>query len=476
MKCNFFIPFLILLIFSIIPSAGQEYYTYYGYIPSRMWYAQPKIATHGTFYKGVYNITYVQFGATLTLVGWHDDTKIEVYTLPDENLVYSATINRMEKVHVFLPNGTFFKLQASKPVFSLLTAGELNRTQPSWPATIVGFIPSTDGAAVGKEFIFMSIQKWDETPYRFRALEDSQIKIMDSSGATVKAFKLAANTYKDIALKSFKVYHVTSTGNIEIQSYYGVRTRYIPSITGSYIGTTFYTTSNNVWNPLISHGFMLIGQGEDAKVTIYDVEYKKKIFETEVPARGKVFVTPETVRMRLLPYPEILIKSDKPIMVCHVHHGAEPGTSSHIGGGDYGTGVVYLPIKANQPTMVYVPINCTSESYIFAYKDTNVIVDGLQIRLEADHYLPLQQGLHEIRSDADVLIQITHWPNIPAFQGLYDFSSIIPAVQMAGVKKNVKAVPLVGGGPSYTLYGGIAAAIVALAAIAFFIRSRRARS
>jgi len=98
--------------------------------------------------------------------------------------------------------------------------------------------------------------------------------------------------------------------------------------------------------------------------------------------------------------------------------------------------------------MVYVPINYTSESYICAYKDTNVIVDGLQIRLEADHYLPIQQGLHEIRSDADILIQITHWPNIPAFQGLYNFSSIIPAVQMAGVKENVKAVPLVVGGLS----------------------------
>jgi len=58
---------------------------------------------------------------------------------------------------------------------------------------------------------------------------------------------------------------------------------------------------------------MLIGQGEDAKVTVYDVEYKK-IFETKVPARGKIFITPETLPMRLMPYPEILIKSDKPIM------------------------------------------------------------------------------------------------------------------------------------------------------------------
>ena len=74
----------------------------------------------------------------------------------------------------------------------------------------------------------------------------------------------------------------------------------------------FYTSSNIVWNSLISYGFMLIGQGEDAKVTVYDVEYKK-IFETKVPARGKIFITPETLPMRLMPYPEILIKSDKPI-------------------------------------------------------------------------------------------------------------------------------------------------------------------
>jgi len=56
----------------------------------------------------------------------------------------------------------------------------------------------------------MSIQKWDRIPYRLRALEDSQIKITDSSDAKVEVFKLATNTYKDIALKPSKVYYVTS--------------------------------------------------------------------------------------------------------------------------------------------------------------------------------------------------------------------------------------------------------------------------
>ena len=56
----------------------------------------------------------------------------------------------------------------------------------------------------------MSIQKRDKTPYRLRALEDSQIKITDSSDAKVEVFKLATNTYKDIALKPSKVYYVTS--------------------------------------------------------------------------------------------------------------------------------------------------------------------------------------------------------------------------------------------------------------------------
>jgi len=48
----------------------------------------------------------------------------------------------------------------------------------------------------------------------------------------------------------------------------------------------------------------------------------------------------------------------KPFKVYHVTS-EQQGTSSHIGGGDCRTGIDYLPIKANQPTIVYVPINCT---------------------------------------------------------------------------------------------------------------------
>jgi hypothetical protein len=466
---------IFLLLSSVAATLGEEYYTYYGYVPSRMWYAQPKIATHGTYYRGVFNITWIRWNATLTIVGWQDNTKAEVYILPDNSLLTSVTLNKMEKTHILLPNGTFFKLRTTKPVFALLTAGELNTSHHEGPL-IVGFLPSVDGVAVGKEFIFMASQGLAQVPYRFRALEDSEIKIVDETGATVKSFKLAANTYKDLALKSFKVYHVTSTGNIEIQAFAVTVTRYIPSVTGSYIGKAFYSSSSTVWNPLISHGFMLIALNEDAKVVIYDVEYGKKIYETTVPAKGTVYVKPETVRMRLMPLPEIFIESDKPILVSYVHHGAEPGTASHIGGGDYGRALTYLTVRPGRPTMVYVPINCTAEAYIFAYKETNLVLDGLQLRLNADEYLPLQQGLHEISADAEMLIQIIHWPNIPIFQGLYTFASLIPAPQLATVEKQVNLKPIVGGGPPYMLYGGAAAAAIGAVAVVFFMRSRRARS
>ncbi|RJS93927.1 hypothetical protein CW705_00870 [Candidatus Bathyarchaeota archaeon] len=468
--------FLILLSSSANAVLGQEYYTYYGYIPSRMWYAEPKIATHGTYYRGVYTITNVQKNATLTIVGWYDNTQVEVYTLPNKTLVKTLTLNRMEKTHILLPNGTFFKLQTNRPVFALLTAGELNMSSPSGPLPI-GFMPSIDGVAVGKEFIFMASQALDQIPYRFRALEDTEIKIVDETGTSVKNFKLAANSWKDLAFKSFKVYHVTSTGNIMIQTWDGVRTRYIPSVTGSYIGKAFYTESNTVWNPLIAHGFMIMALNEDAKVKIYDVEYQKKIYEATIPAGGSEYVKPETVRMRMGPPTEIFIESDKPIMVCYVHHGAEPGTSSHIGGGDYGTALTYLTVKPGQTTEVYVPVNCTAESYIFAYKETNIVLDGLQIKLDPDEYLPIQQGFHEISADAEIIIQITHWPNIPAAQGLYTFASIIPPSQSANIEKQINLKPIVSGGPPVMLYGGVAAAAVAAAAVAvFFVRSRRARS
>jgi len=472
----------VLLVFLLFPeayiivSAGHEYYTYYGYVPSRIWYAKPKSGTHGIILKGIYNITYVQWNATLTIVGWHDDTEVEVLTLPDNCPVFSTTINGMEKVHVLLPNGTFFKLRASRPVFALLTAGRLNRTEPQWPPTIIGFIPSVDGAAVGKEFIFIAIQRLVETPYRFRALENSKVKILDSTGSVVRSFDLAANTFKDVGLKPNRVYRVVSTGNIEIQSFSVVRTRYIPSVTGSYIGTAFYSSSSMQWNPQVSHGFMLIALDEDARVEIYDVEYKRKIYETTVPAGKFVLAQPKTVRMNTPPLPEIFIRSDKPIMVCYIHHGTRPGATAFLGGGEYGTGVTYLTIKPNEPTMVYVPVNCTSKSFIFAYRDTNVILDGLQLRLEADHYLPLPQGLHEVSSDAELLVQITHWPSIPSFQGIYDFSSIIPSAQLAGIKKDVKISPPTGaGGPPYTLYGGVAIAALAVI-LAYLLRSRRGRT
>jgi hypothetical protein len=470
-----FFTFLMLFLISPLTLDGGCY-TYYGFVPSKIWYAQPRtIAGGGTYQSGVYTKVNVQKSATLTIIGWYDDTRAEVYTLPNKTLIKRVNLGKMEKTHVLLPNGTFFKIETNKPVFALLTAGQLNFSSLTGPLPI-GFYPSVDAVAVGKEFIFMAAQALDQTPYRFLALEDTEIKILDETGASVISFKLSANSWKDLAFKSFKIYHVTSTGKIMIQTWSGVRSRYIPSVTGSYVGNAFYSESQIAWSPVVAHGFMLMALNENAKVSIYDVEYEKKIYEVTVPSMGSVFVKPETVR-GTGPPTELYIESDKPIVVFYVNHGAKPGTSSQLGYVDYGTALTYLTIKPGQPTAVYIPVNCTAEAYIFTLKETNVVLDGLQLRLDSDEYLPLQQGLHEISADAELLVQIIHWPNNPASQALSSFASIIPPSQSASIVKQVQLSPITSEKMPVMLYGSAAAAvIVALAATIFGIRSRRSKS
>jgi hypothetical protein len=464
--------FMLLILFSVLffTMEEEENYIYYGHVPSRIWYAQPKMVEQSKI-PGEYTIVNVKENATLTIVGWYDNTRAEVYTLPNKALINTLNLNKMEKTHILLPNGTFFKLKTNKPVFALLTAGELNFTSPSGPLP-ADFIPSIDGVAIGKEFIFMASQGLDQIPYRFRALEDAEIQIEDEAGASVQSFKLSANSWKDLAFKSYKVYHVTSTGNIMIQTWGIGRSVYIPSVTGSYVGKAFYSMSSIEWNPRFwtveNLGFHIVAVSEDAKVSVYDVEFKKKIQELTVPAKKSVSIRPETVRMGLGAPTEIFFESDKPIVVSYINHGSFLG---------YGTGLIFLTVKPGETTEIYVPVNCSAEAYIFTYKETNLVLDDLQLKLGPDEYLPLHQGFHEISADAELLIQITHWPNDPEVQAIESFASIIPPSQSAKIEKQVQLKPITTGETPITLYvGASAAAIAALAAIIFLIRSRRKKN
>lgn len=477
---NKLLTFLMLFLVFAFTLEEEEYYTYYGFVPSRMWYAEPEIAY---LPLGPYTIVDVKMNSTLTILAYYDDTGVEVYTLPNKALLKTLSLGRMEKTHILLPNSTFFAVRTNKPIFALLTSGQLDTSSPTGPLP-VGFHPSVDGAAVGKEFIFMvmagefeleHVEGWGKirAPYRFVALEDAEIRIENETGASVDSFELSANTWKDLAFKSYRTYHVTSTGNIMIQTSIDIRSVYIPSVTGAYVGKAFYSTSNTRWEPLTDHGFQIIAVSEDAKVSVYDVEFGKKIQELTVPAKKSVSIKPKAVRSPpeppLVLQAEIFIESDEPIVVSYVHHGDSE---------NYGTGLTFLTVKRGEPTEIYVPANCSAEAYMFTYTETNVIFDQLHLKLPADSFFLIEQpGIHEISADAEVVIQITHWPNIPSAQALSSFASIIPSSQSARIVRQVGLKPIAGEETAIMSYAGAAAAaIVAIAAIYLFIRSRRSKS
>jgi hypothetical protein len=137
---------------------------------------------------------------------------------------------------------------------------------------------------------------------------------------------------------------------------------------------------------------------------------------------------------------------------------------------------MFLTVKPGEPTRFYVPINCTAKAYLFTYKETIVVLDQLRLKMPADGYLPIQQGIHEISADSEVVIQVVHWPNIPASQRIASFASIIPSSQSARMTVRIRLTPLAGEETPIMLYAGIATVAAALAVIFFLYRSRRHKS
>ena len=444
------------------PNQGD--YTYYGHIPAKIWNAAPPFYMRVVRNFTINPLTIAESGL-VGVVAYADETEVEVYMLPSNELVRDEKIDEMEKMFVTLPNGTFFKVHASKLVTVELLGGnvggeELDPSMREGP-TLASFYPSTDGTYVGKEFIFIASQGLTGVPYRILALEESEATVYKEDGSTPSSYSLKANEYMSLSLTAFKAYKVASTGNIMIQSGRG----YIPSVEGGYTGTRFYTISlpgTSTWDPAVAYGFQIIA-AEEAKVTICDVEFRRKIDEFTVPARSNVTIKPDSH--------EIFIESDKPISVVYVHHGVR-----RAGGWAYGAGLKYMGVSPDETSYVYVPVSTSQQSYVFAYKDGTVVtIDGAPMVLDADEFFPLSSGLHEVETTENVLIQIVHWSKDPDFQGIQNFGTVVPAIETLGIKKTVELKPILEAEAVTTtyIYAAVAAVAVIAAAVTYYLKFRK---
>jgi hypothetical protein len=473
--------FLVLLASICVPQipsvASDGEYTYYGVIPAKIYQYVDVDTSNLSRGYGLDN-TSVRTKVLIAIIATEDDTNVivyRVYSLNNVSLVSQTNMNAMEKYFVLFPNASMFKVVTDKYASVVL----LNYPSiPSSGSNEEGPVPSTfqtstDGAYVGKKFIFMAswnTRSYSWLSYRIFALEKAEVTITDENG-NQEDYSLDVNTYKDIALTSFVSYSIESAGNIMIQSklrqipgdaryYY-----FVPSAEGGFLGNVFYTASTTSWDAEEDYGFR-ISAAQDTKVTIWNLQTSEKIMEFTVNGGEGIGVQPKA--------DAILVQSIEPITLAYVHNGTLLRTL--YPGRAYGSGVAYIGVRPDEETLIFLPTNATDEVYIFANERATVTIDGIQtVTIEADSYqLLTAAGTHKIVSDKNVVIEVTHWPLNPPYQGLNFAGVEVQCVQTVNVVPNVTLTLIGEGFPLAYIIIGVAVAIVAVGLV-FFIMKRRAK-
>ncbi|RLE64386.1 MAG: hypothetical protein DRN53_00950 [Thermoprotei archaeon] len=482
MKVRYSLLILVLiismLVLAVSMSKEQVEYVYYGYIPWNIYWFKPKYPHPREFEGVLIDEETVRSSAPLVIIGNHEDTHVKVFKLPLQ-LLEEFTLGKMEYRIVRLPNATFFKVVTSKPTTVLLMGGAPVDNWPEEPpekwinrVTIPMFLISTEGSYVGKEFIFLATchitpPGWDGGTFRVFALEDSEVKLYDEKGEVVASFRLKANEVKWLPLKGFRIYRLVSTGNI-MACICTPRIGYpmfYPSPTGGFVGKVFYGPFADKFEPETAYRY-IITSTEDTKVRLIDLDHRIKLEEIEV--KGGEKVVPAKVGMNMI------IESDKPIVVL-------------MGDWFIGTGISFMGLRAGESACIYIP---EGEAYLFAYRDTTVMIDGVPRKVRADEWIPLPtKGVYRISVDNTVLIQIifyrhppikwlkTYWTvgwveKLEWPLGLKAFASIIPSVQGIEITPKVTLKPLLVGGFPVWIYVAIIVVIIVLALIAWRILRR----
>jgi len=428
-------------------------YTYYGFIPREIWGIEAaKMAGHDVAEWRVDNRTIMTRGL-VAVVGNHDDTRVKVYALPSGGLVQELTVNRFEKALVPLPNGSFFKVTSDK-VASVFLIGGWGMEQGLSSPTM--FLTSVDGGYAGREFILLALQSQAGLPYRVYALEDSEVTVYDANGSQVTAFRLSANQRRDLGLGSLRVYRLVSTGKVMLQEWTG-GTCFYPSVGGGFLGRQFIGGAfpTESWQGYMPPAYVATGL-EGSKLTIFDVEFKKKYDEKTLTASSNL-----TMQIKVR---DIVVESEKPILLMY-----------------WGGGVTYAGLKAGQEAYVYLPTKVfatAGEAYLFAYKETTVTVDDAALRLAPDEVLPLPEGFHRLSTNENVLIELANWAapseiyagtrtRIPAINRLSNFGACIPSAESLSLGGDLRLKPVLGGEIpwTYAIAGAAAAVVVAILAV-----------
>ncbi len=438
-------------------SYGQEKYTYYGYVPAKIY--NYNLTDNNDVNSGWRLDTgSVAEAALVAITATKDDTHIRVYCLDNGSLVSETTIDSMETHYVLFKNDTFFKVNTSKLANVLLLNYEEipldAESVTAYPLPFT-FYQAIDGAYVGKEFVFMAVQFNIYLQYTVFALEDAEVTVTREDG-NIQTFSLKANGYKRLIWEPFTVYKVESTGNIMIHSgNIDGTTFFVPSAEGGFVGRNFYSLSNTNWDTTESYGYR-VSATQDTTVTVWSLETKEKILTANVKANSGLGFKPKA--------PAIFVHSDQPITLECVHNGSIIRSASGIYGA-YGSGVGFFGVKPDEDTPFFLPVESYVEAYVFASEDTEITVDGEVYSIKADsYYVITTPGTHVIRANNKVIVETLNWPSTPEYQGLQYSGTAIPCIQTVDVIPEVTLTPIEQGGfpTTYVIIAAAAGAVVVL--------------
>ncbi|MBS7634702.1 hypothetical protein KEJ34_04310 [Candidatus Bathyarchaeota archaeon] len=455
-----------------LEASFSEKFTYYGVVPSRLW--RYELIDQFDINSGL-ELAYEPNALwLLAIASWNDQTDVKVYNLTAGEMISHAILNIMEKHYVLLRNGTIFKVESNNPICVLLLNYQSiplgNETSVPTPNT---FYPAMDGSYVGKEFVLLASSDLQRR-FMIFALEKSDIKIMDETGAIIKSPSLEPNSFERILLHPWHVYKIESTGHVMVQSGDpGGRGSYhysfaVPSVQGGFVGTDFYTAAATTINEVEDYGFR-VSAIKTADFKVYDLTTRQILFEAKVEAE-------DSVRFKVKA-DAIKVESSAPISLSFIHDGYFFRSSQwpDFGNWGYGAGVIFIGVKPKEYMPIYLPINSTCEAYIFAGGSARIEVDGTVMIADADKpILITQPGMHVIKSDGNIIIQAVHWPKIPENQGLEHPGTVVPCIETVHITRQISLTPLTEAFPLTNIIAiGAAVAVSVIAAWVAYIRRRK---
>jgi len=397
--------------------AAEGLYVFYGYAP-------PTIVNYTAVEDGnvVYNFT--RFPAILDIVGINDSTQVEVYDLTSMELLASKTIDRMELWTVQLGSRdtgeavpeaeeAYVKVVSDKLVAVHLGGGPgrpyHNLNLNLFVSGSLIFCPSTDGGFAGKEFIFKAMQTtwgsphggegWKHDVYNIFGIEDGHVTVFDAYGVKVAELDAAAGSFNEMPLEVDAVYRIASTGRILVVGTSDYCFKYLPSLTGGFVGKHFLAT---VAPRFEYHETVLVVAHEDADVSVFDTTRPSWLIALQGPdvkrsLRSGEYWFDSTMKSGV---PARIDSTGKISVLFGKGNGYWIPDNARIQ--DLGDDVSVAGVGAGETFGFFAP----TSAIVFATQDSTVEIDDMPVAMQQDEYYSLLPGQHKVRGNAPITVEI----------------------------------------------------------------------